>query len=882
MKILRQNVYEGPNVHSHYPVIEVLLDLENLDGVTTDQVAGFTDRLLKSVPTMREHYCSLEHPGGFVERLLEGTYFGHTLEHLTLELEALAGMSVIYGKTRFAGTPRVYRVIYEYTAREAGLEAGRLALGILERLIAGESPRVEETLARLRETMLRSEPGPSTATIIAAAQARDIPVIRLNDDSLVQLGHGKRARRIAATLTSGTSCIAADIASDKHLTKALLEQAGLRVPEGGTCAIADEAWELAQEIGTPVVVKPLDGNQGRGVSLNLCQETEVRRAFDLAAQHSRRVLVERCVQGRQFRALVVGDRVVAVAERIPAHVTADGSRTIRQLVDLANKDPLRGEDHEKPLTRLRLDEVAVTHLARQGLTVDSVPALGTLVYLRDSANLSTGGTAVDATDDIHPDVALAAVRAAKTVGLDVAGVDIVTPEISKPLEEAGGVIIEVNAAPGIRMHHFPSRGRPRDAAGAIVDFLFPTGAASRVPIVAVTGTNGKTTVTRLISHLMAGTGLTVGMAATDGIYIAERCIRLGDTTGPRSARTVLQDPTIEAAVLETARGGIIRGGLGFDRCDVGVVTNLSEDHLGQDGVETLDDLAHVKSLVVETVRPGGSAVLNADDPLVANMAERSGGEVVFFSTSPENLVVRRHTAAGGKAVVVRRAALHVLDGGQSQRLVAVADIPITLHGLAEHNVANAAAAAAAGVALGLPVDVIRFGLRTFGTTVQQNPGRLNILDVADFKVVIDYGHNAAGYEATLRTLRALKPSRLTGVIGVPGDRRNEDAVNLGQIAARYLDYCLIKEDVDLRGRTPGEIAGLMLQGVSLAGGSNRAEVILDESRAIRVAMERAQPGETIVVFYEKLERVTTVVAQAVEELAGRVRSEVEDVAVAPA
>jgi len=872
MKILRQHVFDGPNVHSHYPVIEMRLDLEDLNDVTTQDVPGFVERLLRAVPSLREHYCGLGRPGGFVERLLEGTFFGHVAEHLTLELEALAGMRVIYGKTRYAGLPRQYNVVYEYTAREAGLAAGRLALDLLTALAAGEERDVGRVVARLREIIQRYEPGPSTAAIIAAAQVRGIPVLRLDQDSLVQLGYGRRARRTCATLTSGTGCIASDIASDKQLTKTLLEQAGLPVPEGDVCGASNEAWEVAQAMGESVVVKPLDGNQGKGVSLDLRSEAEVRRAFDVATRQSRQVLVERFVPGRQFRVLVVGDRVAAVAERLPAHVTGDGRSTIRELVDEANRDPLRGEDHEKPLTRIRLDEVSLAYLARHGLHPDSVPRAGSVVYLRDSANLSTGGIAVDATDEIHPDVATDAVRAARVLGLDVAGVDLVTPDLARPLREAGGVIIEVNAAPGIRMHHFPSRGRPRDAAGAIVDWLFPPGTESRIPVVSVTGTNGKTTVTRLIAHILAGSGIQVGMTTTDGIYVGDRCIRKGDTTGPRSARTVLQDPTVEVAVLETARGGIIRGGLAFDQCDVAVVTNLSADHLGQDGVEDLEDLAHVKSLLVETVAPRGHAVLNADDPLVAQMARRCHGRVVYFSTAQENLVVRRHVAAGGKAVVIRRGSLHLLEGDRALRLLSVTDVPITLGGLAEHNVANAAAAAAAAAALGLGPEAVRSGLRTFGATSDQNPGRLNIVDVNDFRVVIDYGHNAAGCEATLRTLRALRPVRLTGVLAIPGDRRDEDAVHLGRLVAGLVDACILKEDMDRRGRAPGEVAALLLQGVREAGREHLAEIVLDEAQAVRTAMERAQPGDIVVVFYESLERITAVVEEVTRELRARPRT----------
>lgn len=869
MKILRQNVFDGPNVHSHYPVIEMRLDLEELDGLTTQDVPGFVDRLLRAMPTLREHYCSLGRPGGFAQRLLEGTYFGHVLEHLTLELEALAGMRVIYGKTRYAGAPRLYNVVYEYTAREAGLAAGRLALEILTALAAGEERGVADAVAQVRETMERCEPGPSTAAIISAARARGIPVMRLNDGSLIQLGYGRRARRLCATLTSETGCIAADIASDKHLTKSLLEQAGLPVPDGDVCASADEAWALTQSLGGSVVVKPLDGNQGKGVSLNLRSQAEVRRAFDLAARQSRQVLVERHIPGRQFRVLVVGDRVVAVAERLPAHVTGDGRHTVRELVDEANRDPLRGEDHARPLSRIHLDEVSLAYLARHGLSPESVPLMGVVVYLRDSANLSTGGTAADATDEIHPDVAADAVRASRVIGLDVAGVDLVTPDISRPLREAGGAIIEVNAAPGIRMHHFPSRGRARDAAGAIVDRLFPPGTPSRIPVVAVTGTNGKTTVTRLIAHVLAGTGRQVGMTTTDGIYVGDRCIRGGDTTGPRSARTVLQDQTVDAAVLETARGGIIRGGLAFDQCDVAVVTNLTGDHLGQDGVEDLEDLAHVKSLLVETVGQQGFAVLNADDPLVVDMSRRCRGQVVYFSIAQENLVVRRHVAAGGRAVVVRRGSMYLLEGSRAIRLLPVADVPITLGGLAEHNVANAAAAAAAVAALGLGPEAVRPGLRSFGATSDQNPGRLNIIVVNDFRVVIDYGHNAAGCEATLRTLRALQPARLTGVVAIPGDRRDEDAIHLGRVVAGLVDACIIKEDADLRGRVPGEVAALLLQGVRHAGREHLAEIILDEAQAVRSAMERAQTGDIVVVFYEKLDRVTAVVEQVARELRAR-------------
>lgn len=868
MQILHMAAFEGRNVHSHYPVVEMKVALGKYQETTTRGVPGFNDRLLGVLPSLREHYCSLGRPGGFVERLKEGTYLGHVLEHVVLELQTLAGMDVIYGKTRMTSEPGVYKVVFEYRAKQAGLLAGRLALELILGLIDGCPVDVDDVIAKLKRIAEETEPGPSTAAIIRAAERRGIPHFRVNEGSLVQLGYGCRQKRVQATITAATGCIAADIAGDKTLTKKILAEAGIPVPYGGVAANAEEALALAEEIGTPVVLKPYNGNQGKGVSLNLSSEAEIRAAFEVAWNYASRVIVEKYIRGRHYRILVVGDKVVAASERIPAYVTGDGTHSIRELIDLVNRDPMRGEGHEKPLTRIKVDPVVLLVLARQGLTLDYTPGMGEVVYLRENANLSTGGIAIDATDDLHPENIALARRVARVIGLDVAGVDVVVEDLGLPIVSTGGAVIEVNAAPGIRMHHYPSKGRPRDVAGAIVDMLFPPGAPSRIPLIAVTGTNGKTTTTRMVGHILATAGYRVGMTTTDGIYIGGECVFPGDTTGPRSARTVLHDPTVEAAVLETARGGIIWGGLAFDQCDVGVVTNVTEDHLGQDGVETLEDLADVKSLVVESVSDRGYAVLNADDPMAVAMTRRARCRVIYYTSGEDNLVVHKHLAEGGRAVLVKNGVLTLAQGHQETRLLPVKSIPVTLHGGAIHNIQNAAAAAAAAFALDIPADAIRPALRTFGNSIQQNPGRLNILTAGDFRVVLDYGHNPAGFEATIRAVRHLNPARLIGVVGLPGDRRDEAAEKLGAISGKAFDYCVIKEDHDLRGREPGQVAALMLKGALSTGADpDRFEIVLSETDAIKAAMDQARTGDIVVIFYEKLDQAL----RAVEEKAGELK-----------
>ncbi|MFO8059497.1 MAG: cyanophycin synthetase, partial [Bacillota bacterium] len=641
MNIVEIRAFPKRNIHSHHRVMQMHVDLGEHDGVLTSDIEGFVDRLLEAVPSLREHHCSRGYPGGLVERLREGTLLGHVLEHLVLELQTLAGSDVIYGKTRRISASH-YLVVVEYECEALATAAAREAVRMLSALLAGERGDAQGALEVLNRVKKEQSLGPSTRAIIEAAERRGIPAMRLNERSLVQLGYGSEQKMIQSTITGNTSCIGVDTAGDKALCKKVLADCGIPVPEGFVVGSAEEAVRRGRDLGGPLAIKPRRGNQGRGVSLNLEDEASWELAYRLARTADEEVIVEQFIPGQQYRVLVVGDEVVAASLRIPPFVTGDGARTVRELVEELNADPQRGEGHEAALTRVPLDDVTFLTLSRQGLRADSIPEEGRSVRLRDGANLSTGGTAVDVTGAIHRSAASVCRRAARIVGLDVAGVDLVTEDISEPFVDrkgrARGAIVEVNAAPGLRMHHSPSQGRARDVAQAIVDHLFPQcQSEGRIPIVAVTGSNGKTTTTRLVEHLLSAAGYRTGMITSDGIYIAGENVVRGDTTGPWSAKVVLRDPRVEAAVLETARGGIIAGGLAFDYCDVAVVTNISSDHLGQDNVETLDDLINVKSLVVETVPRWGRTVLNADDPRVMGMADRSLGEPVLFSVEDKNL-----------------------------------------------------------------------------------------------------------------------------------------------------------------------------------------------------------------------------------------------------
>jgi cyanophycin synthetase len=860
VKLLETRVYRGPSPYGYRPVIRLTLDLEELEQYPSNTIPGFIDRLLLTVPSLDEHGCSYGEPGGFIRRLHEGTWFGHIAEHLALEIQCLAGTPVTYGKTRGAGKEGVYHVIYSFEQEEVGRRAGDLALRYLRSILppsfaAHLAPPVDyaaelEQIVRLAE---RVALGPSTRSLVEEAKRRNIPTLRLNEQSLVQLGWGVHQQRIQATVTSRTKHIAVEIAQDKQLTSSLLERAGLPVPQHERVRSADEAAEAAKDIGYPVVVKPMDLSHGRGVALNLTDEAQVRDAFEKAYDLSSYVLVEKYHKGNDHRVLVIDGNVVAVAERVPGHVVGDGVSTIRQLVDKVNADPRRGVGHEKVLTRIEIDHQAERLMALAGHTLDAVLPEGEVFMLRSTGNLSTGGTAVDKTDVIHPDNAEIAARAAKVIGLDVAGIDLICEDISKSVREHGGVIVEVNAAPGFRMHVAPTVGTPRNVAAPVIDMLFPNGAPSRIPLAAVTGTNGKTTTSRMVAHILKMGGKRVGLTTTDGIYIDGERILKGDMTGPWSARVVLTDPTVEAAVLETARGGILREGLGWDRCDVGCVLNVSADHLGLGGVETVEDLAFVKRLVVEVVRDGGTSVLNADDPLVAAMAPQAEGRIMYFSRSATNETVRRHVREGGRACVLEQGVngdmLTIYDGDRHIPVTWTHLIPATFEGKAKFNVENALAAAAIGYSMGASLEHIRQGLRTFTTSFFQAPGRCNVFDEHPFRVIVDYGHNPAAMEKMVELVQSLRRGRAIGVLQAAGDRRDDDIRAIGRIAARGFDIAVVKEDASRRGRTPGEVAGLIKEGLRDAGmPEDRVVTRLEEHEAVEVALGLAQPGDLVVIF----------------------------------
>ncbi|HYE65824.1 MAG TPA: cyanophycin synthetase, partial [Pyrinomonadaceae bacterium] len=654
MRVDKIRTLSGPNIFSHQPVLVMRLDLEELTAKESTEFPGFIDRLLALLPGLHEHHCSVGRPGGFVERLYEGTYFAHIVEHVALELTEHAGIPAYFGKARQADEPGLYNVVVEYKAEHGARYLLNVAVELVEALLKGESFPLEEKLAEARALVDRTELGPSTRSIVEAAERRGIPWFRIGAESLVQLGYGKNRKLIQAAMSDRTNAIAVDIAANKELTKTVLEQASIPIPRGRIVRTEDEAVEALADINGPVVIKPLDGRQGLGVSLNLTTPEEAIHAFRLAREFSDDVLVEELVNGRNYRVLVIDGRMVAASERLACHVKGDGVHTIAELIEIENRNPLRGEGHDKPLTRIVIDSVMITYLRKRGLSLDHVPQPEEIIFLREGINLSTGGTAQDVTETVHPEVTRMCERAARVIGLDICGIDLVLKDIAEPLKKGSGGIIEVNASPGLRMHHYPSVGEARDVGAAIVEMLYPPGAPARIPVFSITGTNGKTTVARMIAHVLSETGQTVGLTTTDGIYIGGERIVEGDTTGPHSARTILSDPAVEVAVLETARGGIVRRGLGYDWSDISVLTNIGPDHIGQDGIKSVEDLVYIKSLVAERVREGGTLVLNADDEHLARLMEhprvsRVRKQVVYFSLRENHLLIRRHLDAGGTA-----------------------------------------------------------------------------------------------------------------------------------------------------------------------------------------------------------------------------------------
>jgi cyanophycin synthetase len=879
MRFVERSVYVGPNLYALFPVIRFRVDLGPLEAWPSSRLGrDFCDRLLEALPGLHEHGCSYGVPGGFVRRLTEGegTWMGHIFEHVAIEIQNVAGEEVTFGKTRGTGRDGEYDVVYEYEDQKVGRAAGGLARSLLLSLLPDEATQGVDGIPEgfdwqsERDSFIRFAQraafGPSTGALVKAAKERDIPWLRLNEYSMVQLGHGRWQERIQATVTSKTPHIAVEIASDKEETNRILADLGLPVPEQHLIYTVEDAVRSADRVGYPVVVKPLNANHGRGVSLDLRDPEHVEIAFDKAREHSRGVLVEKFAEGFDHRILVVDGAVVAVSKRVPGHVVGDGVHSVEQLVEKVNEDPRRGIGHEKVLTRIELDYQAKRLLELLGYTPESVPSEAEVVYLRSTGNLSTGGTAVDVTDIVHPDNAEMASRSAKAIGLDVAGVDFITRDITKSYKAEGGIICEVNAAPGFRMHTNPVEGKPRDVAGPVLDMLFPPGKPARIPILAVTGTNGKTTTSRMLAHIYKLSGKSVGLATTEGVYIDGQLSVAGDMTGPTAARMVLRDPLVEVAVIETARGGILRAGLGYQRSDVSACLNVRADHLGLKGVNTLDELAEVKRVVIEAAKD--TAVLNADDPLCLKMSGHAGAQhILYVTTNPNHELVRVHVRAGGRAIGLEEGInghmITLYDNGAHLPLLWTHQIPATLEGRALHNVQNAMFAAAMAFCGGVKLEDIRHGLRTFDTTFFQAPGRMNVFDDHPFRVILDYAHNPHAVEAMCRVVDQLDvQGRKIVVLAAPGDRRDEDIEEVARRAAGHFDHYICRRDDSLRGRDADEVPMMLRKGLIGAGvPADTIEMIPSEVRAVDAALRMGRSGDLVMVFGDSLSRTWNQITQ---------------------
>ncbi|MBB6245321.1 cyanophycin synthetase [Rhodanobacter sp. A1T4] len=890
MRILERSVFVGPSLYAHFPVIRLELDLGELEQWPTGRLgAAFVDGLISALPGLAEHGCSYREPGGFIRRMREGdgTWLGHVLEHVAIELQNVAGEDVTFGKTRSVDKPGVYSVVYEYAQKEEGIAAGELALRLLSSLLPEELrtrgsvpegwewPTARDEFIRYAQ---RRALGPSTASLVRAAEERCIPWLRLNGQSLVQLGHGKYQQRIQATVTGRTPHIAVELASDKEETNKILATLGLPVPKQELVTSEDGALRAARRLGVPVVTKPFNGNHGRGISIHLMTDEEIIAGFNEAREISRSVIVENFLSGDDHRLLVVNGELVAATRRTPGHVIGDGTHTIVQLVDAVNADPRRGVGHEKVLTRLVLDAQAEMMMERVGYTAESIPKADETVFLRSTANLSTGGTATDVTDIIHPDNRDMAVRAIRAIGLDVGGVDFLTTNIAESYKTIGGGICEVNAAPGFRMHVSPSEGSPRDAAGPVIDMLFPPGTPSQVPIAAITGTNGKTTTARMLAHITKMAAYTPGLTTTDGVYIDGQRTVEGDMTGPVSARMVLSDPQIDIAILETARGGLIRAGMGVPKVNVGAVLNVQSDHLGLKGIDTLEQLAEVKRIVVEVATD--CAVLNADDPLVLKMSGYTDAKVICYVTmNPSHALVREHVRAGGRACAleagVNGSMITLYDKGSHIPLLWTHLIPATMEGRALHNVQNAMVAASMAFSLGIKLDAIRQGLRTFDTTFFQAPGRMNVYSEHPFKVLFDYGHNAHAVSVMADLAQRLDVTgRRIVVICGPGDRRDEDLVAIANAVAGRFDHYICRRDDSLRGRDGDEVPGILARALQAAGIPDEAiSIIPDEQKAIDAALHMGRHGDLLLIFADALVRSWKQIIKFRSEGAPEVRAE---------
>ncbi|WP_333854455.1 cyanophycin synthetase [Epilithonimonas sp.] len=863
MKIEKIQVLRGPNIWSitRKKLIQMRLDLEETEHQPTNKIEGFRERIEQLLPSLLSHRCSEGTEGGFFKRVEMGTWMGHVIEHIALEIQTLAGMDVGFGRTRETKTPGTYNVVFNYIEEKAGVFAAEEAVKIAECLIAGTDYDINSCIQTLKEIRERERLGPSTGSIVEEAVSRRIPWIRLGKNSLVQLGYGINQQRFQATITGNTSSIAVDIACNKELTKKMLEDAAIPVPSGGLVVDEEDLQAVIRKIGYPLVLKPLDGNHGKGASINVKDYETALVGLEHAQKYSRKVIVEKYITGFDFRVLVINHKMVAAARRVPAHVVGDGELNLQELIDKENLDPRRGYGHENVLTEIDVDKDTNELLEKLNYTLETIPQKGEIVYLKSTANLSTGGTSIDVTDMIHPENIQMAERVSRIIGLDVCGIDIMAENLTQPLKESGGAILEVNAAPGFRMHLAPSEGLPRNVAAPVVDMLYPPGKEFRIPIIAVTGTNGKTTTTRLLAHIVKNNGKRVGFTTSDGIYIQNTLLEKGDTTGPMSAEFILKDPTVEFAVLETARGGILRSGLGFGTCDVGVLTNIKEDHLGISDIHNLKDLTRVKRVVLDSVKKDGWCILNADDEYSMRLAGDLHSKVALFSLDENNPYIKKFAKEGKITCVYEDGFVTIKKGEWKIRIERVKNIPITMEGKAKFMIANVLAASLAAYVYGFEIPNIALALTTFIPSAQLTPGRLNIFKFKNFKVMIDFAHNPASYEAIEDYLRNVESNKKIGIISGVGDRRDNDIRECGKIAARMFDHIIIRNEKHLRGRQEDEINGLIIEGIQSVDKSVSYECIPKEIDALKHAMSLAEEGTFITALSDVINNAIELVQE---------------------
>ncbi len=867
MKIIEIKTLRGPIYWSNFrrKLIVMKLDIEELENSPTSEIPGFLDRLKATFPTMASHRCSKNYEGGFFERVEEGTWMGHVIEHIALEIQTLAGMDVGFGRTRGTGKDGVYNVVFSYMEEKVGQFAAKASVAIAQALVDSREYDLAADIKTMREMRESERFGPSTGSIVDEAVARDIPYIRLNDESLIQLGYGKNQVRFRATMTDRTSSIAVDLASNKEETKRMLQEAAIPVAKGMCIVREEEVKEAIDFIKFPLVFKPLDGNHGKGASINVKTEEDAIAAFHHAKKYSRKIIVEKFITGYDFRVLVINHRFIAAALREPAHVIGDGVSNIQHLIETENKDPRRGYGHENVLTEISIDKETHDQLAKYNYTLETILKKGEKCYLKGTANLSTGGTSTDVTDIMHPTNIFICERISRVIGLDICGIDIMGKNLSEPLEATGGVVLEVNAAPGFRMHLAPANGLPRNVAAPVIDMLYPTGKNCRIPIIAITGTNGKTTTTRLIAHIVKNNGYRVGYTTSDGIYVQNSMLSKGDTTGPLSAEFILKDPTVEFAVLETARGGILRSGLGFGKCDVAIVTNIQEDHMGLSDINTLKDMANVKGVVVKSVKRDGYAVLNADNEYCVGIAKTAECNVAYFSLNENNPVVREHCRKGGIAAIYENGFITIKKGEWKFRIDKVSNIPLTFGGKVTFMISNVLAATLATYVYGFTIEDIKINLETFIPSAAQTPGRMNIFNFKDYKVLIDFAHNPDGFRGIQEFLNSVDSPHKIGIITGTGDRRDEDIRELGRLSAEMFDHIIIRQDKFLRGREAQEIVDLLLEGIRERNPKQSHEYIPKEVEALKHALSLAKPGSYVVALSDVIDNAIDLVQSYLEK-----------------